>query len=276
MDVLHLVTADKETTPDVGHEFCTNPSVRKVSFTGSTAVGKTLMGWSSETVQRLSLELGGNAPFVVFGDADLEEAATAAVASKFRNAGQTCVCADRFLIQESVHDAFVDIFTEKVKELKVGNGMDPQTTVGPLITLEAAKRVDTKVQQAIKDGAACFIGGLYSGASAESQFYNPTVLTNVSLESDIWKTETFGPVAAIRSFRTEDEALELANNSRLGLASYFCTKDLSRAFRFAERLDCGLVGVNDGIISTCAAPFGGVKESGLGREGGSMGLAEYL
>ena len=228
-----MVTADTVTTPAVGREFCTNAAVRKISFTGSTAVGKTLMQQSAETVQRLSLELGGNAVFVVFADADVDQAVLAAVAAKYRNAGQTCVCADRFLVHEAVHDEFVEKLRQKVETFVVGDGMDPTTTMGPLITSTAVDRVAAKVEQAIQEGAVCVTGGSTLPAVGPN-FYAPTILTNVDAKSKIWGTETFGPVAPIRSFQTEEEALEIANDTRVGLASYFCTKDLSRAFRFSK------------------------------------------
>lgn len=234
--VLEMVTADTDTAPAVGKAFCTDPAVRKVSFTGSTRVGKMLMKQSSETVQRLSLELGGNAVFVVFEDADIDQAAQAAVASKFRNAGQTCVCADRFLVHEAVHDEFVDKMNQKVQAMVVGDGMDPDTTMGPLITSQAVDAVAAKVDRAVQqEGAVCVTGGSRL-PDLGPNFYAPTILTNVNVDdSDVWNLETFGPVAAIRSFATEEEALDIANASRVGLASYFCTKDLSRAFRFSKR-----------------------------------------
>jgi succinate-semialdehyde dehydrogenase/glutarate-semialdehyde dehydrogenase len=275
--VLQTVTPDTKATPQVGHELCTNPAIRKLSFTGSTHVGKLLMKDSSDTVKRLSLELGGNAPFVVFEDADIEQAVTAAMASKFRNAGQTCVCADRFLVHSAVHDEFVACFQERIeKELSnLGPGIDPATQMGPLISQKAVQSVHAKVEAAVDKRAKLLTGGA-PAYEAGSQFYQATLLTNVSPDMDIWKTETFGPVAAVIKFDSEQEALDLANDSRVGLASYFCTQDLSRAFRFAQRLESGLVGVNEGIMSTCVAPFGGVKESGLGREGSQVGIAEYL
>jgi len=249
--------------------------VQKISFTGSVAVGKILAKQSSDTVKRISLELGGNAPFVVFPDADIDQAVDAAVASKYRNAGQTCVCSDRFLVHHSVHDEFVSKLVEKVKELKVGAPSDPSTNIGPLITADAAKEIHEKVQEAIQEGAKLCIGG-NPLANLGEHFYPPTVLSNVSPVSRIWNTETFGPVAPIRTFRTPQEALEIANESNVGLAGYFCTRDLAMAYRFAFALECGLVGVNEGIISSAYAPFGGVKESGIGREGSPMGIAEYL
>ena len=232
--VLQTITTDTESTPAIGKSLCTDPRVAKMSFTGSTRVGKQLMTWSSQTVQRLSLELGGNAPFLVFADADLEQAVSAAMASKFRNAGQTCVCADRFLIERSVYDKFLALFCEQVEKLTLGPGSDESTTLGPLISPNAVDSVDQKVQAAIQEGANCLLGGQKRPEIGE-HFYQATVLTDVSAESDIWKTETFGPVAAFRSFETEEEALEVANNSRAGLAAYVCTKDLSRAMRVSQR-----------------------------------------
>ena len=226
-------TSDK--AADVGNELCTNPKVKKISFTGSTGVGKLLMKLSSDTVKRLSLELGGNAPFVVFADADIDQAVTAAMASKFRNAGQTCVCADRFLVHSSVHDKFVEKLVDRVGELKIGPGMEAGTTMGPVITSKAARDIQQKVDDAIAEGANCVIGGSRLEKSLGPNFFEATVLTNVSTDSDIWKTETFGPVAAIRSFSTEEEALALANDADVGLASYFCTQNLSRVFRFVSR-----------------------------------------
>jgi acyl-CoA reductase-like NAD-dependent aldehyde dehydrogenase len=244
------------------------------------------------------VELGGNAPFVVFEDADIDQAVAAAMASKFRNAGQTCVCADRFLVHSLVHDEFVDKLVDRVGKLRVGPGIEAGTTMGPVITSKAAQEIHKKVNDAIADGANCVVGGSRL-ESLGPNFLEATVLTNVSTDSNIWKTETFGPVAAIRSFDTEEEALALANDADVGLAAYFCTQNLSRVFRFASRyvsfvldtmmnqpsifslwycsrLENGIVGVNEGVISTCSAPFGGVKESGLGREGSQMGLAEYV
>jgi succinate-semialdehyde dehydrogenase/glutarate-semialdehyde dehydrogenase len=227
-------TASTESTPQVGNEFCTNPLVQKISFTGSTRVGKLLMKLSSDTVKRVSLELGGNAPFVVFSDADIDQAVNSAMSSKFRNAGQTCVCSDRFLVHSTAHDEFLEKLIAKAKAVKVGPGIEPNTQMGPLISTKAVDMVAQKVQQAIQDGAKCELGGTpLTGLGPH--FYPLTILSNVSKNSDIWKTETFGPVAPILKFDTEDEALELANDSPVGLASYFCTRDLSRAFRFAQR-----------------------------------------
>lgn len=273
--VLQTITPDTENTASVGEEFCRNPLVQKLSFTGSTAIGKMLMAQSSNTVKRLSLELGGNAPFVVFADADLDQAVTAAVASKYRHAGQTCVCADRFLVHASVHDIFVGKLKRCVQELTVGPGMEEGTTLGPLISRDAVASVDEKVQEAINEGAELVLGGSPLKRKGPS-YYDPTILTNVSSDSRIWKTETFGPVAPIRPFESNEEALAIANDSNAGLAAYFCSRDLSRAFQFSKRLECGIVGINEGIISHCVAPFGGIKASGFGREGSPLGIAEYL
>lgn len=278
--VLQTITTDREHTPQVGHELCTNPLVQKISFTGSTAVGKLLMEQSASTVKRLSLELGGNAPFLVFEDADLDQAVAAAVASKFRNAGQTCVCSDRFLVQSTVYDEFISKFAAAInnseKGLVVGNGMHAGVTMGPLISKQACDSVHQKVQDAIAAGAKCVTGGHVLESLGSPNFFAPTILKDVPLHTEIWKSETFGPVAAVVPFDSEQEALALANDSSTGLASYFMTRDLSRTFRVAKALEAGIVGVNDGIISTCTAPFGGIKESGLGREGGAAGLQEYL
>lgn len=273
--VLQVVTTDTETTPLVGRELCRNPAVRKLSFTGSTHVGKVLMKQSADTVQKLSLELGGNAPFVVFEDADLDIAVQAAMASKFRHAGQTCVCADRFLVHHAVHDEFVRRFCEQVQNIHVGPGMAESVTMGPLITSDAVDKMEYRVNEAIDEGAMCVSGGRRLNEMGP-HFYEPSVLTDVATTSQIWSQETFGPVAAIRSFGSDQEALELSNDSTAGLAAYFCTNDLSRVFRFSNALESGMVGVNAGIISNCVAPFGGVKESGLGREGSALGISEYL
>jgi succinate-semialdehyde dehydrogenase / glutarate-semialdehyde dehydrogenase len=236
------------------------------------------MKQSASTVKRLSLELGGNAPFLVFDDADIDQAVAAAMVSKFRNAGQTCVCADRFLVHKSIYKEFIAKFAAAANNLVVGNGLDPDVTMGPLITAQACDNVHRKVQAAIAAGAHCVTGGtqLKNGTGEGRNFYAPTILQDVPRETELWTTETFGPVAAVRSFDTEEEALAVANDSPVGLASYVMTRDLSRMFRVVNALETGIVGVNDGIISTCTAPFGGIKESGLGREGGAAGLQEYL
>lgn len=273
--VFELVVAGTDSTPAVGEEFCSNPIVKKISFTGSVAVGKLLARQSADTVKKVSLELGGNAPFIVFDDADVDVAVQAAVASKFRHAGQTCVCSDRFLIHRSIHDEFVSKFVAAVEQLKVAPGMNEGATMGPLIASNAAESVRAKVEEAIAEGGKCVTGGS-ALPDVGANFFQPTIITEVDTESRIWKEETFGPVAAIRSFDTEEEALEVANDCSVGLASYFCSQDLSRVFRVAKQVETGIVGTNTGIISTASAPFGGVKESGLGREGSAMGIGEYL
>jgi len=273
--VFEVVTADRDLTREVGDEMCSNPTVKKISFTGSTPVGKLLMKLSSDSVKRLSLELGGNAAFVVFEDADIDVAVDAAMASKFRNAGQTCVCADRFIIHESIEEEFVAKLTKKVKELNIGHGMKDGVTMGPVISTLPVKNLKEKVTEAIKEGAKCVVGGS-ALSDLGPNYFEPTILTNVDTSSLIWCTETFGPVAAIKAFTSEEEALMLANDTTTGLAAYFCTKDLSRIFRFSASLENGIIGVNEGIISNAAAPFGGVKESGLGREGSVVGINEYL
>jgi len=234
--VLQLITADgRDTAVEVGLEFCTNPIVKKISFTGSTAVGKLLMKNCADTVKRVSLELGGNAPFIVFEDADMNQAIKAVMSSKFRNAGQTCVCADRFLVHSSIEDEFVSTLVEAVEKIRVGDGMNDETTMGPLISSSAVAAVHEKVKEAIRNGAECIIGGSPL-ADIGANFYEPTVLVNTKPGRDvIWDTETFGPVVAISTFNTEEEAIRIANGTPTGLASYFCTQDLARIFRVASR-----------------------------------------
>jgi succinate-semialdehyde dehydrogenase/glutarate-semialdehyde dehydrogenase len=274
-DTFQIIVSDQEKTSDIGEEFCSSPIVKKLSFTGSTAVGKLLMRQSSDTLKRLSLELGGNAPFIVFDDADIEQAAHAAVASKFRNAGQTCVCADRFIVHEAVEDAFIASVKDIVSKFQIGRGLDEKTTMGPLITEMAAKSVEEKIFDSVREGAQIVYGGSLIPHLGPN-FLQPTIVRNVKSSSKLWCTETFGPVIAITTFRHEDDAVNLANDTPTGLASYFCSQDLSRVFRVAERLENGIVCINEGIFSTANAPFGGVKESGLGREGSIEGLNEYL
>lgn len=228
--------ADPESTPDIGEEFCTNPLVKKITFTGSTRVGKLLLKMSSETVKRASMELGGNAAFIVFEDADIDQAVSAAMASKFRNAGQTCVCADRFIIHESIEREFTEKLCEKVKSINIGSGLGTEMTMGPLISAIAAHNVKVKVDEAIDDGAECVVGG-NTLSDLGPNFFEPTILRNVDTSSKIWNTETFGPVASIRTFQSEEEAIELANDTSTGLASYFCTKDMDRVFRVSSRYD---------------------------------------
>ena len=258
----------------VGTLFCKHPKVRKLSFTGSTRVGKILMAQAAENVTRLSLELGGNAPFIVFDDADLDAAADGLMASKFRNAGQTCVCANRVLVQDGVYDVFVEKVRAKVAALVVGDGASPGTTIGPLINAAAVDKVESLVADALAGGAAALMGGNRSNAGPG--FFEPTVLTGVRGDMAIATSEIFGPVVPLIRFSDEAEAVQLANNTPYGLAAYFYARDLGRVWRVMEALEYGMVGVNDGILSTEVAPFGGIKQSGLGREGSRHGLDEYL
>jgi len=273
--VFELLIAHPNTTAEIGSELCENSIIKKLSFTGSTNVGKLLMKQSSNTVKKLSLELGGNAPFIVFEDANINQAVQAAMISKYRNAGQTCVCSDRFLLHKSIEEEFISKLKSEVEKLIVGPGMDLDTTMGPLITQQAVLNVHEKVQEALKDdGTTCVIGG--SPNDAGPNYYQPTIIQNVNLQSKLWKSETFGPVIATHTFDSDDEAIQIANDTPTGLAAYFCTNDLSRTFYVASKLENGIVGINDGIISSASAPFGGIKESGLGREGSSIGIEEYL
>jgi len=258
----------------VGSLFCSHPKIRKLSFTGSTRVGKILMAQASQNVTRLSLELGGNAPFIVFDDADLDAAAEGLMASKFRNAGQTCVCANRVLVQDGVYDAFVAKLQAKVAGLVVGDGAAPGTTIGPLINRAGVDKVASLVDDALAQGAKALMGGHRSSAGAT--FFEPTVLTGVKPEMAIATSEIFGPVVPVIRFTDEDEAVRIANDTPYGLAAYFYAGDLGRVWRVMEALEYGMVGVNDGILSTEVAPFGGIKQSGLGREGSRHGLDEYL
>jgi len=250
--------------------------VRKVSFTGSTEVGKILIRNSAATVKRMSLELGGNAPFIVFDDADLPAAVQGAIASKFRNAGQTCVCANRIFVQRGVYDQFAQMFTEKVAGMKVGNGLLADTVIGPLIDLPARDKVERHIADASKHGAEIRLGGVPYPENPSGTFWTPTVLTNVSTDMLITQEETFGPVAPLISFDSEDEVIAMANDTPFGLAGYFYTRDVSRVMRVAEKLEFGIIGANDALPSVAQAPFGGFKQSGLGREGGSVGIDEYL
>ncbi len=258
----------------VGSLFCSHPKVRKLSFTGSTRVGKILMAQAAENVTRLSLELGGNAPFIVFDDADLDAAADGLMASKFRNAGQTCVCANRVLVQDSIYDAFVEKVRARVAALVVGDGAAPGTTIGPLINGAAVDKVEALVRDALAGGASALLGGNRSNAGPG--FFEPTVLAGVRGDMAIATSEIFGPVVPLIRFADENEAVRLANDTPFGLAAYFYARDLGRVWRVMEALEYGMVGVNDGIISTEVAPFGGIKQSGLGREGSRHGLDEYL
>ncbi len=269
--VLNILTGDG---PTIGAELCANPKVRKLSFTGSTEVGRILMRQCADTVKKLSLELGGNAPFIVFDDADLDAAVEGALASKYRNAGQTCVCANRIYVQDAVYDSFAKKLTEKVKGFKVGAGTEPGVVIGPLIDEQGLEKVEKHVADALAKGARVVLGG--KPHERGGLFFQPTVLTGVTPEMIVSYEETFGPVAPLIRFKTEDEAVQLANATEFGLAGYFYSRDVGRIFRVAEKMETGIIGVNAGIISTEAAPFGGVKQSGLGREGSKYGLDEFL
>lgn len=270
--VINIITSHQAAA--VGDELCQNPVVRKLSFTGSTRIGKLLMRQCADTMKRVSLELGGNAPFIVFDDADLDAAVAGALASKYRNAGQTCVCANRILVQSSVYDAFAEKLTAAVKTFKVGDGMSEGTQIGPLINPAAASKVAELVNQARDAGARVLLGG--KAHPAGPLFYQPTILGEVKGDNPILQEEIFGPVAPLVRFDSEEQAIALANDTPYGLAAYFYGRDIARVWRVAERLEYGMVGINEGIISTELAPFGGIKESGLGREGAAEGLEEYL
>ncbi|MBE2271254.1 MAG: NAD-dependent succinate-semialdehyde dehydrogenase [Anaerolinea sp.] len=250
--------------------------VRKISFTGSTEVGKLLIRNSAATVKRISLELGGNAPFIIFDDADLSAGVAGAMTSKFRNAGQTCVCANRIFVQRGIYDQFAEMFAMKTSAMKVGNGLLPDTLIGPLIDLQAREKIERHVADATAHGARVMLGGSAYPDNPSGTFWTPTVLINVSTDMLVTQEETFGPVAPLIPFDTEEEVVAKANDTPFGLSGYFYTRDVSRVMRVAEKLEFGIIGVNDPLPSTAQAPFGGVKQSGLGREGGSVGIDEYL
>jgi len=272
--VFNVIVASGEMASEIGLEMCTNPIVRKVSFTGSTEVGRILLRQSASTVKKLSLELGGNAPFIVFDDADLDAAVEGAVASKYRNAGQTCVCANRLYVQNGVYDAFARKLAARVGQFKVGAGTEEGVTIGPLIEPAAIAKVEEHVADALSKGAKLALGGKRHARGG--LFFEPTILTDVTPVMRVAREETFGPVAPLFRFRTDDEAIAMANDTEFGLAAYFYSRDLGRIFRAAEGLEAGMIGVNTGLISTAEAPFGGVKQSGLGREGSKYGIDEYL
>mgnify|MGYP000983676170 CR=1 FL=1 len=261
-------------TAEIGAELTGNPLVRKVTFTGSTPVGKQLMAECAQTVKRTSMELGGNAPFIVFNDADLDAAVQGALISKYRNAGQTCVCSNRLLVQAGIAEEFTAKLVAATESLKLGNGLDENVDLGPLVNAKAVNDVHELVQGSISAGAKLVLGGAPSNLGG--CFYQPTILTGVRPEMPVFRNEIFGPVAPIISFETEAEAIELANDTEFGLASYFYTRDIGRVWRVAEALEYGIVGINEGIISNEMAPFGGVKESGSGREGSKYGIDDYL
>ncbi|MFI0473723.1 NAD-dependent succinate-semialdehyde dehydrogenase [Halomonas sp. HMF6819] len=268
---INVVTASKPA--EVGEVLTTDSRVRKVSFTGSTPVGKRLLAQCASTVKKTAMELGGNAPFIVFDDADLDDAVDGAIASKFRNAGQTCVCTNRFLVQDGVYDAFVEKLAARVQALKVGDGLKEGSTIGPLINQAAVDKVQRHVSDAQQKGARVVCGGSVSDAG--ERFYTPTVLADVTTEMAVAFEETFGPVAPVFRFKRDDEAIQMANDTPFGLAAYFYATDYRRVWHVTEALEYGMVGVNEGLISTELAPFGGVKESGLGREGSHHGLDEF-
>jgi len=271
--IFNIVTGAEKSAPTIGEVLTTHPDVRKISFTGSTAVGKILMKQSSSTVKNISLELGGNAPFIVFESADLDKAAEGAMLSKFRNAGQTCVCANRIYVQDSIYDAFAEKLAARIRALKVGDGMEEGMQIGPLINEQGIAKVREHVKDALARGAELVIGG--KDHPAGKLFYAPTLLKDMNASMLMNGEETFGPVAGLFRFKDEQEAIRLANDTPYGLASYFYTRDLGQAFRVTEALEYGIVGVNEGLISVESAPFGGVKESGLGREGSKYGILEF-
>jgi len=269
--VLNVVTGKASTIAD---EFCENPAVRKITFTGSTAVGKELASKATKHMKRVSMELGGNAPFIVFDDADLDRAVEGAIACKYRNSGQTCVCANRIYVQAGVYDRFAEKFAAAAAELKVGDGLEDGTDQGPLIDDAAVEKVEEHIKDAVSKGARLLVGG--ERHEKGLTFFQPTVLADTSHDMRISCDETFGPVAPLFRFKTEEEAVRLANDTEYGLAAYFYTTDLGRAFRVMEALEYGMVGVNEGVMSTEVAPFGGVKDSGMGREGSKYGVEDYI
>ncbi len=270
--VLNIITGKRSSA--IGGELTSNPLVRLITFTGSTEIGKILMAQSASTIKKVDLELGGNAPFIVFDDADIDAAVQGAMGSKFRNAGQTCVCANRILVQDSVYDEFAEKLATEVRKLKVGNGLDDGVTQGPLINAEGVEKVEEHVQDAVANGASVMVGGKRSELGGS--FFEPTVLTGVTTDMKVTQEETFGPVAPLFRFDSEEQAIQMANDTPFGLAAYFYSRDIGRCWRVGEALEYGMVGINEGIISTEVAPFGGVKESGLGREGSSHGIEEFV
>jgi succinate-semialdehyde dehydrogenase/glutarate-semialdehyde dehydrogenase len=271
-DALALVTGTD--APAIGQVFTTHPAVRVVSFTGSTAIGKVLLQQGASTVKRVALELGGNAPFLVFDDADLDAAVDAAIAAKYRNAGQTCVCVNRFLVQDGIYERFAERLSAAVAKLKVGDGSDETVRIGPLINGKAIDKAQALLGDALGHGARVLTGG--AAIDGHGSFFQPTVVADVPVTARMAQEEVFGPISALFRFRTEDEAITIANDTPYGLAAYVFSRDLRRVWRVMERLEVGMVGINEGLISTEVAPFGGVKQSGLGREGGHYGVEEYL
>jgi succinate-semialdehyde dehydrogenase / glutarate-semialdehyde dehydrogenase len=272
--VFNVIVGNGDKSPEIGLELCTSPVVRKVSFTGSTEVGRILLRQSADTIKKLSLELGGNAPFIVFDDADIDAAVDGALLSKYRNAGQTCVCANRIFVQEAVYEQFAAKLAEKVKLFKVGSGIDAGVTIGPLIEPAAVAKVKEHVADALAKGAKVLTGG--HAHALGGLFFEPTILTDVTSDMKVAREETFGPLAPLFRFKTEDEVVAMANNTEFGLAAYFYSRDIGRIFRVSEALETGMVAVNSGLLSYETVPFGGVKQSGLGREGSKYGIDEYL
>lgn len=273
---INVITSSVTNSVEVGKEICSNPKVRILSFTGSTQVGKLLYKQCASTMKRLSLELGGNAPYIVFNSADLDLAVSGAMASKFRNTGQTCVSSNRFFVQEGVFDKFTEKFLDRISsEIKLGDGLKEGVTNGPLINENQLQIVRALVEDAVKKGATLHCGGEVL-ENLGPLFYAPTLLTDVTKDMDIYKREIFGPVAVVHKFKNEDDALREANDVNVGLAGYFYSKDISQVFRVARKMEVGMVGVNEGLISCAEAAFGGIKESGLGREGSSHGMEEYF
>ncbi|EOB04583.1 Succinate-semialdehyde dehydrogenase, mitochondrial, partial [Anas platyrhynchos] len=273
--VYNVVPCSRQQAAAVGEVLCTDPLVAKISFTGSTETGKILLKHAAGTVKRVSMELGGHAPFIVFDSADVDRAVAGALASKFRNSGQTCVCTNRFLVQKGIHDKFVEKFAKAIRsELRVGNGFDANTTQGPLINEKAVEKVEKHINDAVSQGASIVTGG--KRHSLGKNFFEPTLLSNVTTKMLCTQEETFGPLAPVIKFETEEEAIAIANAANVGLAGYFYSQDPAQIWRVAEQLEVGMVGVNEGIVSSVESPFGGVKQSGLGREGSKYGIDEYL
>ncbi|WP_420557573.1 NAD-dependent succinate-semialdehyde dehydrogenase [Roseovarius sp.] len=270
--VFNIVTSSRSS--DIGKEFCENPNVRKLTFTGSTEVGRILLRQAADQVMKCSMELGGNAPFIVFDDADVDAAVEGAIMCKFRNNGQTCVCANRIYVQAGVYDAFAEKLKDRVSKMKVGDGLEEGTELGPLINPEASEKVVEHIEDAKAKGGNVILGG--ADGEMDGNFFKPTILTGVTQDMKVSREETFGPLAPLFKFEDEDDVIAMANDTIFGLASYFYAKDLSRVYKVAEALEYGIVGVNTGIISTEVAPFGGVKQSGLGREGSHHGIEDFL
>jgi len=269
--VFNVITGDAK---EIGGEMTSNPDVQKITFTGSTEVGRLLMRQSASTIKKLSLELGGNAPFIVFNDADLDAAVEGAIISKYRNAGQTCVCANRLYVQDGVYEEFAEKLAAAVAKLKVGNGFEPDVVQGPLIDFGAVEKIEDHIKDALSKGGHVLLGGKRHALGGT--FFEPTVLTEITSQMKVAKEETFGPLAPLFRFGTDEQAIQMANDTEFGLASYFYSRDVGRIWRAAEALECGIVGINTGLISNEVAPFGGVKQSGLGREGSHYGIDDFV